>query len=306
MSEEPSKEELDDTVEKIDGAIAGGRSSENLAALKQAINTSWPEIQMHLLQQAEEDEDSKYETSYDGKRRVPLSVDSWWLKDFNREDVLVNRPGVAILNTKPWHVGSVCISLRGAYGLGDYEDCDDCFKERDIEAHIERFPDGQFAAQRISGPNAGNCVGMAVTMRISRPPTERVLPWMEAIGDLRLSAHEPNGEWLYGVEMAVHPMYQRHGIGAGLYEARFQLARRLNLRGWYAVGMLMGYHRFSDKMDVIEYGNKVIAGEIKDPTVTMQMNRGFRAQGVVTDYVDEPAAGDAGVLIVWENPDYES
>ena len=53
-----------------------------------------------------------------------------------------------------------------------------------------------------------------------------------------------------------------------------------------------------------EYGEKVIAREIKDPTVTMQMNRGFRAERVITDYVDEPAAGNAGVLIVWDNPDY--
>ncbi len=305
MSEEQSKEELDDIVEKIDGAIAGDQSEENLSALKQAINTSWPEIQMHLLQQAEEDEDTKYEISYDGKRRVPLSVDSWWLKDFDRKNVIMQLAGVAILNTKPWHLRSVCVSLRDAYGVGDYEDCNDCFTERDIEAHIERFPAGQFAAQRISGPNAGNCVGMAVTMRTSRPPTESILPWMEAIGDLQLSAHEPNGDWLYGVEMAVHPMYQRHGIGTGLYEARFQLARRLKLRGWYAVGMLMGYHRYADIMDVSEYGERVIAGEIKDPTVTMQMNRGFRAQDVVTDYVDEPAAGNAGVLIVWENLDYD-
>ena len=96
------------------------------------------------------------------------------------------------------------------------------------------------------------------------------------------------------------------GIGTGLYEARFDLARQLNLRGWYAVGMLMGYSRHADEMDVVEYGEKVIAGEIKDPTVTMQMNRGFVPKRVVTDYADEPAAGDAGVLIVWQNPEYES
>ena len=38
----------------------------------------------------------------------------------------------------------------------------------------------------------------------------------------------------------------------------------------------------------------------------MQMNRGFVPKRVVTDYADEPAAGDAGVLIVWQNPEYES
>ena len=105
--------------------------------------------------------------------------------------------------------------------------------------------------------------------------------------------------------MAVRPQYHRRGIGTGLYEARFALVKQLNLRGWYAVGMLMGYENHAENMSVSEYGEKVIAGEIYDPTVSMQLNRGFRAEYVVRDYVDEPAAGDAGVLIFWENPDYE-
>ena len=79
----------------------------------------------------------------------------------------------------------------------------------------------------------------------------------------------------------------------------------LNLRGWYLVGMLMGYESHAQDMDVIEYGEKVIAREIKDPTVTMQMNRGFRPVRVITDYVDESAAGNAGVLLVWDNPHFD-
>jgi len=306
LSDEPSKPDLEDSIDKLDKAIAGDRSEDNIDALKQAIDTSWPEIQLHLYQQgAKEDDDTKYDVSYDGKRQLPLGFDSWWLKDFIRDDVLMELPGVVIMNTKPWHIGSACISYREAYGIRKGEDCDDCFDERDIESHIAIFPEGQFVAQRISGPSAGNCVGMACTMRTSRPPSAPILPWMEAIGDLRIAKHEADGDWLYGVEMAVHPMYQRHGIGTGLYQARFDLVKRLNLRGWYAVGMLMGYHRYADSMDVSEYGERVIAGDFNDPTVTMQMNRGFRAQGVVADYVDEPAAGDAGVLIVWENPDFD-
>ena len=214
-------------------------------------------------------------------------------------------PGIAIMNTAHWHAESACFAFLDAYGVHGSDDCDDCFSADDILVHSKRFPEGQFVAIRISGPGAGHAVGMAVTMRTSRPPSAPILPWMEAIGDLRIRAHEPEGDWLYGVEMAVRPMYQGHGIGTGLYEARFELARRLNLRGWYAIGMLMGYRQYVDVMDPSEYGENVIARQLKDPTVTMQMNRGFRAERVITDYVDEPAAGNAGVLIVWENPNYE-
>ena len=255
--------------------------------LKRALDYDWPEIQKSLIG--------------DG-----VGVDSWWLDNFDRKDVIMQLAGVAVMNTAHWHLDSACATFLDAYGIRNLRDCDDCFSPEDIRAHTELFPEGQFVAIRISGPGAGHAVGMAVTLRTTRPPTAPILPWMEAIGDLQLSAHEPDGQWLYGVEMAVHPMYRRHGIGTGLYQARFNLVRQLNLRGWYAVGMLMGYKNHAADMDVIEYGEKVIAREIKDPTVTMQMNRGFRAEQVVTDYCDEPAAADAGVLIVWENPEYES
>jgi hypothetical protein len=107
------------------------------------------------------------------------------------------------------------------------------------------------------------------------------------------------------VEMAVRPEYRRNGIGTALYKARFNLVRRLNLKGWYAGGMLMGYYRYQDRMSPREYGERVIRGEIVDPTVTMQMNRGFTPIKVIENYLDEAPAGDAAVLIVWHNPDYQ-
>lgn len=282
----------------------------------EALNYEWPEIQKRLIEEAakkaaEESGEERdpyrphWTTNSDGTRTLHMSFDSWWLKHFDREDVIFELPGIVIMNTKTWNADSAVVSLRAAYGLGNHEECDDCFDYADVLKHIERFPEGQFAAIRISGPAAGNTVGMAVTMRASRPPTAPILPWREAIGDMQLSSHEPDGDWLYGVEMAVHPMYRRKGVGTVLYDARKRLVSLLNLRGWYMVGMLMGYRDHADKMDAVEYGNRVIAREIKDPTVTMQMNRGFRPERVITDYVDESDAGDAGVLLVWENPHFD-
>ncbi|MCY4537195.1 MAG: GNAT family N-acetyltransferase [Chloroflexi bacterium] len=207
-----------------------------------------------------------------------------------------------VQNTMPEHAVDVSETVREAFGVASGEACDDCMTPAHARAQIGRFPAGQFSAT-VAG---GKVVGMAATMRTSRPPSQKALDWMSAIGDLEISAHEPAGRWLYGVEMAVRPRYQGRGIGTKLYHARFQLARSLNLCGWYAVGMLMGYARYADEMDVTSYGEKVMARELRDPTVTMQMNRGFRVDYVVTDYLDEPAAGDAGVLIVWENPDYNA
>ena len=312
MSDEPSEQEIEDAIAALHAAIEEDPSAEGIVALMHALNFSWPEIQKAAEMQSRQNRDIQVEEDgreyfiEDGQKLYPFNPDSWWLDEFDRRDVIIALPGVVIMNTKPSHAIEVYYTILDAYNIRENEQCDDCFSEDDIRAHIDRFPEGQFMAMRISGPGAGVPMAMATTMRTSRPPTEPILPWLEAIGGLRLRNHESDGEWLYGVEMAVGHRYRRLGIGTGFYKARFHLARRLNLRGWYAVGMLMGYHRYAHIMDVREYGDRVIAREIRDPTVSMQLNRGFRPVRVVTDYCDEPAAGDAGVLIVWENPDYEA
>ncbi len=212
---------------------------------------------------------------------------------------------LTITNSQVQYAEGICATVRLAFHVGLDEECDDCMKPHHIMAQVERFPEGQFVSVYQKDDNKELVVGMAATMRTSHPPTKTQHSWLDAIGGLTIKNHEPDGEWLYGVEMAVNPKYHRNGIGTQLYKKRFQLVKDLNLRGWYAVGMLMGYENHADKMDVVTYGNKVIAGEIYDPTVSMQINRGFRAEYVVTDYLDEPPAGDAGVLIIWDNPEYK-
>lgn len=169
-----------------------------------------------------------------------------------------------------------------------------------IQQQLRRFPKGQFVAV-----HHGRVVGTATTMRTNKPPTVTPLPWLKMIGGLELTNHDPNGQWLYGAEFAVHPAFQGMGIGRMLYDTRFEFVKRLNLRGFYAVGMLMGYHRYQNVMSVAEYADKVMNHEIEDPTVSMQMRRGFKAVRFVDYYNDEPLAGNAGLLIVWQNPAYQ-
>lgn len=211
---------------------------------------------------------------------------------------------ITITNTRPEHAEDACVTVRRAFRVGIFEECDECMAPNHIYQQIERFPEGQFVAL-YHQPEEDIAIGMAATMRISQAPSQTPRKWLDQLGGLDIKNHEPQGEWLYGVEMAVRPVYRSKGIGTALYNARFELVKRLNLRGWYAVGMLMGYYHYQHEMSVVDYGKKVIAREIKDPTVTMQMNRGFEAWEIVTDYLDEPEAGDSGVLIVWHNPEYK-
>jgi GNAT superfamily N-acetyltransferase len=172
---------------------------------------------------------------------------------------------------------------------------------RHVAEQLERFPEGQFVAVVREGGEE-IVVGTATTLRTDRPPEATPLTWREVIGDYGLPRHVPTGRWLYGVEIAVHPDYQRRGIATALYRARLALVPELGLEGWYAGGMLMGYHRYADVLTPRAYAERVIAGEIEDPTVTMQIHRGLQPRGIIEDYYPEPRAGGCAVLLVWQPP----
>jgi GNAT superfamily N-acetyltransferase len=172
---------------------------------------------------------------------------------------------------------------------------------RFVAEQVERFPEGQFVAvTRVAG--AERVIGAASTMRTRRPPTDACLPWLEMIGGYGLPHHDPDGSWLYGVEIAVHPAFQRRGVASALYAVRLSLVTELRLKGWYAGGMLMGYHRYADSLTPREYGERVIAGDLYDPTVSMQMRRGLVPHGVIEGYYPEPKAGGCAVLLTFLPP----
>lgn len=107
------------------------------------------------------------------------------------------------------------------------------------------------------------------------------------------------------MEIAVDPNYQGQGIGSKLYKARFKLARKLGVYAFYAGGMLIGYHNYRHQMSIEDYARRVARGELYDPTVSVQMKRGFQARGIIRNYCEEPDADDTAMLIVWENPEFE-
>ncbi|MEL6894449.1 MAG: C45 family autoproteolytic acyltransferase/hydrolase, partial [Actinomycetota bacterium] len=55
------------------------------------------------------------------------------------------------------------------------------------------------------------------------------------------SGHVADGDWYYGLTIAVRPDHRRRGIGNELYQLRKQVVRDLGLRGIVAGGVLPGY-----------------------------------------------------------------
>lgn len=176
---------------------------------------------------------------------------------------------------------------------------DDYIPAWSIARHIQRFPDGVFVAD-----TGTDIIGFAITIRTSHSPYETAHRWLEAIGGVELMAHDSKGTWIYGVDFGVNPDYRKMGIGTALYRARFDMVRRLNLQGFYAGGMLAGYQAYHDQMTIEEYVKRVRQGTITDPTITMQLNRGFKSGPVLKHYCGKSLVNDSAMQIIWHNMAY--
>jgi GNAT superfamily N-acetyltransferase len=202
-----------------------------------------------------------------------------------------------IITIRPEHKLEVreVIALANGYDPRDPE-----IHTVNIDELLEEFPQGQFAAV-VNENGKERVVGVGITMRTSYPPTAKPKPWMDMLGgDYEVKNHEANGDWLYGIDIAVLPEYQGNGVAGALYKARLGLVNIYNLKGWYAGCLPMGYHTYQGIMTPQQYVGKVIRGELRDPTISVQMHRGLKPMGIIENYYDEEKTGGIAVLMVWQ------
>ncbi len=170
-------------------------------------------------------------------------------------------------------------------------------------AHITRFPEGQFAVLNA----AGQVVACSTDFRTSTVDfNDFEHRYIDAVANNWLSYHDPQGEWLYGADIGVLPAYRRRGIARRLYEARRNVIRSLHLRGHVAGGLLKGFSAYKAMMSVEAYVAKILAGELVDPTLSVQLRCGFTVHGIIHNYVHDPACDGKAVFLVWYNKDYKS
>lgn len=118
--------------------------------------------------------------------------------------------------------------------------------------------------------------------------------------------HDANGAYYYGADISVHPDYRGRGIGRRIYAARRAVVKRYNRRGIVAGGLIPGYAKHKDSMSVEQYVQGVVAGELRDPTLTFQLHNGFRLRGLLQNYLEDSASDNWSTLIEWVNPDYQA
>lgn len=160
--------------------------------------------------------------------------------------------------------------------------------------HTELFPQGQWVAE-VGGVLAGSTTSIRYHFNPEHPETHRFADLFDH-GFMR--THQPEGNWLYGMDMAVFPEFRGMGIARKLYRARQQVVRTLGLQGQVTVGMLNGFSAYSKEFTLEEYYQALVDGVLNDPTVSVQQKIGFHLSGLMKDYLSDPTCGNAGVLLV--------
>jgi GNAT superfamily N-acetyltransferase len=161
------------------------------------------------------------------------------------------------------------------------------------------FPEGAVMAldnDRVIGMGSG----VLVNYDISEPQHSMD----EVLGAEGVGNHDPDGEWYYGIDIAVHPDYRGRGIASELYRRRKQVVIDLNRRGIIAGGVIPGYADHKHSMSAAAYVERVAAGGLADPTLTAQLRNGFEVIGVIADYVHDPSTDNWASFIVWFNPNF--
>jgi len=211
---------------------------------------------------------------------------------------------IRIVPSAPWHAPHLealqvtCFPTLGAQELMRAEHFlhhRDVFPEADLVAEAAAAPDGApLEVPRVVGLGSG----FFVDVDWARPGHT----FREMIDDGWYGRHDPAGAWYYGADLSVHPDYRGLGLARRLYDARKAIVVRHGKLGIVAGGALPGYARHRAALDVEAYVAAVVAGELFDPTLSVQLRNGFLVEGLLRGYMEDSAADDWATLIVWRAP----
>lgn len=168
-----------------------------------------------------------------------------------------------------------------------------------LMGQISNFPGGQFIVEYD-----GEVVGYAASFRIDDKLALSPHTWSEITGAGYGVRHDPNGDWLYGMEVCVDPERRRLRIGQRLYDARRQLCEGEYLRGIVFGGRMPNWgKRAREYPDPLDYVQAVRDKKVIDPVVNFHLRSGFEPIGILKDYLpsDKESRG-AATHMVWRNP----
>jgi len=173
----------------------------------------------------------------------------------------------------------------------------DYWEKNLIDKLLKLFPEGQFCVEVD-----GKVVACALAIRVKYGDFGDNHTYQEITGNYTFDTHSPKGNWLYGIEVFVHPEYRSLRLGRRLYDARKELCEKLNLKGIMAGGRIPNYVKYAGELSPREYITKVKQKEIYDPTLTFQLSNDFHVKKVLRGYLPgDTESLEYATLLEWNN-----
>lgn len=182
-----------------------------------------------------------------------------------------------------------------------YQGLAEPWSRQEIVNLINRFGEGQICIEDNGRPVA---VALSLIIDFKLLGKHHTYNQVTAHGSFR--THDPEGDYLYGIDVFVDPEYRGMRLGRRLYDARKDLAVNLNLKGILIGGRIPGYRKYADQMSAQQYIVKVQELEIVDNVLTFQLSNDFHVRNILHRYWEEDthSRGNA-VLLEWVNIYYE-
>lgn len=212
-----------------------------------------------------------------------------------KKSVASQKPRVAVRNARVRDIPAIRALVSTVYGPLDMSG----YTSAMLRGQINGFPEGQFVAE-YEGAIVGYCATFLIGPEVALEPHT----WDEITGGGYASRHDPDGEYLYGMEVCVDPRYRGLRLGQRLYDERRKLAQSWRLKGIVFGGRLPTLARRLPRYGSPEdYIDEVRENRSRDPVLSFQLRNGFQVIGVLPNYLPEDKASlGYAVHLLWRNP----
>jgi len=178
----------------------------------------------------------------------------------------------------------------------------DAWTREQFESQLAVFPEGQICVEID-----GTLVATSSSLIVDEEDFGAYHTFDQVSDKGFIRNHDPEGDTLYGIDIAVDPKHRGVRLTRRIYEARKDLAHKHNLRAILIAGRIPGFSKQADKMTAEEYVRRVVSKNLKDkdPVLTAQLSQGFSVRAVLKDYLpqDTESMGYA-VFMEWLNPEH--
>lgn len=190
------------------------------------------------------------------------------------------------------------------------------FKEEHLISQLRIFPEGQLCYE----DEQGKIWGFVNLMKFRFDPRRPLGgSWSEITADGYITSHDPKGNWLFGVNLSVHPHGYFTGVTEALLGAAAKVCAYMHLKGVVLGGRLPGYARWlrvrartAGRLDGsdIELVRLYIETRVEDdngmtrrldPQLELYENYGMRILGPVAKFIPDEKSLDFGVAVAWSN-----